>query len=368
MLNLLDLSLGYGGRVAVADATIALDHGETGSLVGPSGCGKSTLLRGIAGLERPMDGSVSLDGRVLSTPEAVVEPRHRQIGMVFQDFALFPHLDVRRNIAFGLGEAVAAERTHRVGELLALFGLTGYEGRMPHSLSGGEQQRVALARAMAPRPKLLLMDEAFSGLDAELRLSIVREVRGILGHENMSAILVTHDQDEAFAFADRLGVMDAGRIHQWDDPRAVYRLPATRFVAQFVGEGQLIEATAIDGTRLRSALGIHSVHEGHGIEPGTGVKILVRPDDVVHDRASELTGEIVEISFRGSHHHYLVRMDGGERIGCLAASHHRHRIGDRVELVPRLESLVVFGEDGAAAIHNSTLDTLLKTFSVNPFL
>ena len=368
MLSLLDLSLGYGGRVVVADACIALDHGETGSLVGPSGCGKSTLLRGIAGLERPMAGSVSMGGRVLSTPEAVVEPRHRRIGMVFQDFALFPHLDVARNIAYGLGEATKAKRTRRVGELLELFGLAGYERRMPYSLSGGEQQRVALARAMAPRPKLLLMDEAFSGLDAELRLAIVREVRGILGHEDMSAILVTHDQDEAFAFADRLGVMDRGRIHQWDEPRAVYRLPATRFVAQFIGEGQLIGAAAIDGTRLRSALGIHSVHEGHGIEPGSDVKILVRPDDIVHDRASELAGEIVEISFRGSHHQYLVRMDGGEQLYCLAASHHRHRVGDRVELVPRLESLVVFGEDGSTAIHNSTLDTLLRTLSVNPFL
>ena len=368
MLSLRDLSLGYGGRAAVADAVIALDRGETGSLVGPSGCGKSTLLRGIAGLERPMSGSVSMDGRVLSTPEAVVEPRHRRIGMVFQDFALFPHLDVARNIAFGLGEAAAADRTRRVGDLLELFGLAGYEGRMPHSLSGGEQQRVALARAMAPRPKLLLMDEAFSGLDAELRLSIVREVRGILGHENMGALLVTHDQDEAFAFADRLGVMEAGRIHQWDDPRAVYRLPATRFVAQFVGEGRLIEATAVDGTRLRSALGVHSVHEGHGIEPGTGVEILVRPDDVVHDRASDLAGEIVEISYRGSHHQYLVRMECGERLYCLAASHHRHRVGDRVELVPRLESLVVFGADGSAAMHNATLDTLLRTLSVNPFL
>ena len=220
-----------------------------------------------------MAGSVSMGGRVLSTPEAVVEPRHRRIGMVFQDFALFPHLDVARNIAYGLGEAAKAKRTRRVGELLELFGLAGYERRMPYSLSGGEQQRVALARAMAPRPKLLLMDEAFSGLDAELRLAIVREVRGILGHEDMSAILVTHDQDEAFAFADRLGVMDGGRIHQWDEPRAVYRLPATRFVAQFIGEGQLIGAAAIDGTRLRSALGIHSVHEGHGIEPGSDVKI-----------------------------------------------------------------------------------------------
>ncbi len=368
MLSLDTLTLGLGGKAVVTDATFALEPGQIGSLLGPSGCGKSTLLRGIAGFERPVTGTVSMNGQVLSTPDSVVEPERREIGMVFQDFALFPHLDVGRNIAFGLRGAARTEQRRRVGELLALFGLAGYDRRMPHSLSGGEQQRVALARAMAPKPKLLLMDEAFSSLDTELRLAIIPEVRRILKHESMSAVLVTHDQDEAFAMADMVGVMDAGRIHQWDEPYVLYHLPRTKFVAQFVGEGQLIEATAIDRIKLRSALGTHSVHYGHDIALGQSVEILVRPDDIVHDHASELVGEIVEISFRGSHYQYLTRLENGERLYCMADSHHKHRIGDRVELVPKLEHLVVFGNGGESTVYDSTLDTFLKTLSGNPFL
>ena len=368
MLAIDALTLGYGGKAVVEDATFALDTGQIGSLLGPSGCGKSTLLRGIAGFERPMGGAVSMEGRVLSTPNSVLEPEHRQIGMVFQDVALFPHIDVGRNIAFGLrGESKSAQR-RRVAELLELFGLAGYEERMPHSLSGGEQQRVALARAMAPKPKLLLMDEAFSSLDAELRLAIVPEVRRILKSENMSAILVTHDHDEAFALADEVGVMNAGRIHQWDEPYVLYHLPNSKFVAQFVGEGQLIKATAIDETKLRSVLGIHSVHQGHNIALGTSVEILARPDDIVHDHASELTGEIIEISFRGSHYQYLALLENDERLLCIAESHHTHEIGDRIELLPKLEHLVVFDDAGVGTAYDSTLDTFLRTLSARPLL
>ena len=367
MLAIDSLTLGYGGKVVVADASFTLASGEIGSLLGPSGCGKSTLLRAIAGFERPLGGTVSMSGALLSTPDTVVEPERRQIGMVFQDVALFPHLDVGRNIAFGLRGATKAAQRRRVDELLALFGLAGYGGRMPHSLSGGEQQRVALARAMAPKPALLLMDEAFSSLDAELRTTIVPEVRRILKHENMSAILVTHDHDEAFAMADQVGVMDAGRIHQWDEPYVLYHLPNSKFVAQFVGEGQLIKATAIDGRRLRSVLGIHSVHDGHSIEPGRTVEILVRPDDIIHDHASEIMGKIVEISFRGSHYQYLTALENDERLLCIAESHHKHRTGDRVELLPKLEHLVVFDDAGVGTTYESTLDTFLRTLSAKPF-
>ena len=368
MLSLENLSLAYAGETVVTEATFSLEFGEIGCLLGPSGCGKSTLLRGVAGFERPVNGTVSMDGRTLSTPASVVEPEHRHIGMVFQDFALFPHLDVARNIAFGLRELNRKEQHRRIEELLELFGMTRYEKRMPHSLSGGEQQRVALARAMAPKPKLLLMDEAFSNLDVELRLSIVPEVRKILKHENMSAILVTHDQAEAFGLADRIGVMCEGHIHQWDGPHALYHRPTTKFVAQFVGEGELIAATAIDGTRLRSALGTHDVPDTHGIEVGRSVEILVRPDDIYHDQASEFTGDVVEISFRGSHFQYLVRLDGGQHVYCLAASYHKHEIGDRIGLVPKVESLVVFDRDESSVVFDSTLDTYLKSLLVNPFI
>ena len=368
MLRLENLSLDYGGGAVVTGATFSLERGEIGCLLGPSGCGKSTLLRGIAGFEHPVRGSVSLDGRTLSERSSIVEPEERRIGMVFQDFALFPHLDVARNIAFGLTDSSDRARRQRTGELLELFGLPGYEQRMPHSLSGGEQQRVALARAMAPKPKLLLMDEAFSSLDVELRLSIVPEVREILKRERMTAILVTHDQAEAFAIADRVGVISAGCIHQWDEPHALYRRPATKFVARFVGEGELIPALAIDETKLRSSLGTHAVPQGHDIPSGHRVEILVRPDDIVHDYASEFVGEIVRISFRGSYHQYLVRLNDGQHVHCLAASYHRHDIGETIGLVPKLETLVVFDGDRPSVVHDSTLDTFLETLLQNPFV
>ena len=368
MLTVEALTLGYGGKVVVADAAFILENGQIGSLLGPSGCGKSTLLRGIAGFEKPMTGSVTVDGQTLSTPGALVEPEDRRIGMVFQDVALFPHLDVGRNIAFGLREATRTEQRRRVKELLELFGLEGYEDRMPHSLSGGEQQRIAVARAMAPKPRLLLMDEAFSSLDAELRQTLVPEVRRILKRENMSALLVTHDHGEAFAMADRVGVMNGGRVQQWDEPYALYHLPNSKFVAQFVGEGQLIEAVAIDGTKLRSVLGIHTVYPGHDVATGSSVEILVRPDDILHDHTSELSGKVVDISFRGSHHQYLTEMDNGECLWCIAESHRRFEAGDRIELLPRLEHLVVFDEEGRGTAYDSTLDTLLKSLSVNPLI
>lgn len=368
MLTIRNLSLAYGNRTVVTGVSFSLEPGEIGCLLGPSGCGKSTLLRAIAGFEPPVTGTISMDERNLSTQSSVVNPEERHIGMVFQDFALFPHLDVGRNIAFGLRELSRTDQVRRIGELLELFGLSGFEKRMPHSLSGGQQQRVALARAMAPKPTLLLMDEAFSGLDVELRLSLVPEVRKILKHENMSAILVTHDQAEAFAMADRIGVMSNGCIHQWDDPHVLYHCPTTKFVARFIGEGELIPATIIDGFKLRSALGTHSVIPAHGFKQGQSVEILVRPDDIVHDHASEFMGEIVQISFRGSHHQYLMQLEGGQQVYCLAASLLTYKVGDRIGLVPQLENLVVFDGDAPSVVLDSTLDTLLKNLVLNPFI
>ncbi len=370
MLIVDSLSLAYGGSTVVKAATFSLEVGEIGCLLGPSGCGKSTLLRGIAGFEHPVGGAVSMDGVILSEPSLLVEPENRNIGMAFQDFALFPHLNVERNITYGLNKLSKTIQRQRVDELLNLFGLPGYNNRMPHSLSGGEQQRIALARAIAPKPKLLLMDEAFSNLDVELRLSIVPEVRDILKQESISAILVTHDQREAFAMADWLGVMEDGRILQWADPRLLYHRPATRFVAQFVGEGELIEAIATSDTKLKSSLGTHDVHQNHNIDVGNSVEILIRPDDIYFDEVnmSELVGEIVQISFHGSHHQYRVQLKSDQQVFCLAASYHRHEVGERIGLVPKLETLVVFNDDGSSTVYDSTLDTFLKSLAFNPFV
>ena len=332
-------------RAAVRDASLSLQRGEIGCLLGPSGCGKSTLMRGIAGFEKPLVGSVTLDGRVLSTPASVVAPEHRGIGMMFQDFALFPHLDVARNVAFGLRHLNAAAQSRRVGELLELVGLSGFERRYPHSLSGGEQQRVALVRAMAPKPVLLLLDEAFSSLDVELRQTLAPEIRDILLSEGMSAMLVTHDQGEAFAFADRVGVMHEGSIHQWDEAYNLYHRPLTRFVADFIGEGEFIDAVVLDSERVATSLGVRRAGNGHAFKRGRRVKLLVRPDDVLHDDDSRLTGEVLYKSFRGSHFLYRVRLPDGQRVLCFADSHHNHALGEHIGLRPNLEHLVMFERD-----------------------
>ena len=217
----------YGSHRVVNDVSFQIETGSIACLLGPSGCGKTTLLRCIAGFEPIVGGNIRMEGESISRPGRYLAPEKRQIGMVFQDYALFPHLPVSENIAFGLRKASAGQRNSRVDELLETIGLTGQGNKYPHELSGGQQQRVALARALAPRPQLILLDEPFSNLDVDLRERLSLEVRNILKHEGMTAILVTHDQHEAFAMADEIGIMYEGRIQQWDTPYNLYHRPAT---------------------------------------------------------------------------------------------------------------------------------------------
>jgi iron(III) transport system ATP-binding protein len=234
----------YGTHPVVRGMSFSLAAGGIGCLLGPSGCGKTTVLRCLAGFEPVRAGTIALSGRVVSSTERVVPPEARGIGMVFQDYALFPHLDVMRNVAFGLGKAAPAERDKRTRRMLELVGLADAGGAYPHELSGGQQQRVALARALAPEPELLLLDEPFSNLDVDLRERLSVEVRAILKDAGITAILVTHDQHEAFAIADEVGVMTEGRIEQWDTAYDIYHRPRTRFVADFIGQGVFVRGVA----------------------------------------------------------------------------------------------------------------------------
>ena len=252
-LNVSQLTVRYAGRAqpAVDGVSLGLAAGEIGVLIGPSGCGKTTLLRAVAGLEPVSDGEIRLSGQVVSQAGRSVAPEARRIGMVFQDYALFPHLSVERNVAFGIHQWPAPERRARVAEVLGLVGLEGSEAHFPHALSGGQQQRVALARALAPRPQLMLLDEPFSNLDVDLRERLAHEVRGILKAAGATALFVTHDQFEAFAIGDVIGVMNEGHLHQWDDAYTLYHRPATRFVADFIGHGVFAPATLVQrGTNV----------------------------------------------------------------------------------------------------------------------
>ncbi|UCH27954.1 MAG: ABC transporter ATP-binding protein [Trueperaceae bacterium] len=279
---------------AVADFTLDIEEGEVVALLGPSGCGKTTLLRLIAGFEVPNEGQVYVSGREVVGPNVWVSPEHRKIGFVFQDYALFPHLTVLQNVAFGLSARQRDQRIRRAKEVLDLVGLTIFSRRYPHQLSGGQQQRVALARALAPEPDVILLDEPFSNLDAALRGSTREEVRRILKRTGTTTVLVTHDQEEAMTFADRLVVMRAGRLEQLGAPEEAYLRPRTAFVANFLGTTNLVRGEA-NGTFAHTILGALKLSE-----PAQGSVLLsVRPENLRFDAASGVPVRIVSRAFKG---------------------------------------------------------------------
>tara|TARA_R110002126_G_scaffold98045_39_gene228252 strand:+ start:5939 stop:6976 length:1038 start_codon:yes stop_codon:yes gene_type:complete len=342
MLVLDKLAVAYGPHVVVKDVSLALAEGQIGCLVGPSGCGKTTLLRAIAGFEPAVSGSISLQQRLVSDQQTQLATEQRRVGMVFQDFALFPHLSVADNISFGLQGSGSKQKLAKVKQLLQLVGLPDLASRYPHQLSGGQQQRVALARALAPEPKVLLLDEPFSSLDAELREALARDIRHILQQLKITAVMVTHDQFEAFTMADMVGVMQHGKLQQWATPYELYHKPASRFVADFVGRGVMLPGEMLDATRVQTCLGIFNQRYLQNANRGDKVDVLIRPDDVVHDDASGITAKVLEKSFRGSHILYTLALSGGEQVYCLALSHHNHAISEQIGIRLDLDHLVLF--------------------------
>lgn len=354
-----NLIVGYDDTIVVNGLSLMLEQGEIGCFLGYSGCGKTTALRAIAGLEQSRGGTIYLNNQRLTEKTArqsfAVAPAKRGMGMVFQDYALFGHLSVAKNIAFGLNKWSAADKKARVAEMLSLVELTEHADKRPNELSGGQQQRVALARALAPKPKLLLLDEPFSNLDVVLRESLAMNVRDILKRTNTTAILVTHDQNEAFALADKVGVMDKGRLVQWARPSELYHEPVSPFVAEFVGEGAMIDGIIKEG-HVETALGnIYrrmEVYDESG-QPqyceydypnGTPIKVLVRPDDIIHDDDSTQTALVIGRVFRGANYLYRLQLDDGQTVLSLVASHHNHAIGSHIGILPLLEHVVVFDE------------------------
>ncbi len=356
-LDVSQLQVRYGNQAATAvdGVSLGLRAGEIGVLIGPSGCGKTTLLRAVAGLERASGGRIVLGGETVSEPSRHVPAEQRRIGMVFQDYALFPHLDVGRNVAFGIDQLPRREREARVTEVLKLVGLDGLQSRYPHELSGGQQQRVALARALAPNPRLLLLDEPFSNLDVDLRERLAHEVRGILKAANATALFVTHDQLEAFAIGDRIGVMHEGHLHQWDDAYALYHRPATRFVAEFIGHGVFAPAQIqLDGQEVsvQTPLGrLQDVEEcplPTAYEAGL-CDVLLRADDIVHDDDAPVKAQIIRKAFRGSEFLYTLRLSSGEVLMTHVPSHHNHALGEWIGIRAEVEHVVTFERGGGAA-------------------
>jgi iron(III) transport system ATP-binding protein len=352
-LEVHQLSVTYAGQAkpAVRQVSFGLRAGDIGVLIGPSGCGKTTLLRAVAGLESASSGDIRLSGQVVSQPGLSLPPESRQVGMVFQDYALFPHLDIGHNVAFGIDHLPRAERRLRVAEVLTLVGLAGQESRFPHELSGGQQQRVALARALAPKPRLLLLDEPFSNLDVDLRERLAHEVRGILKAANTTALFVTHDQLEAFAVGDTIGVMNQGQLDQWDTAYTLYHRPASRFVAEFIGHGVFTPAVIRDVAGqvvVQTPLGdLSDVAECPlpCAYSGGACDVLLRADDIVHDDDAPVKAEIMRKAFRGAEFLYTLRLATGETVMALVPSHHDHALGEWIGIRAQVDHVVTFNRD-----------------------
>jgi iron(III) transport system ATP-binding protein len=313
---------------AVGGISFELAQGEILALVGPSGCGKTTTLRLIAGLERPDSGMVRIAGRVVAGEGVFVPPERRGIGMVFQDHALFPHLTAGENVAFGLRGCRPNEIRERVSEMLRLVGLESLAGRHPHSLSGGERQRVALARALAPQPVVVLMDEPFSSLDADMRLEVREQVRGILKTMGATVAFVTHDQEEALFMGDSLAVLHSGRLEQIGSPEEIFHSSATRFVAEFMGDSDFL-AGEIKGDGIRTELG--TFQQSVELPLYTTVEVAVRADEVVFASVAPGNGTITKRFFRGAFNVYRVRLDSGQIVHCMKEHTENVPVGTRVQ-------------------------------------
>jgi len=346
ILNLQAISLSYGSNKVIQNIDLQIQEGEIGCLLGSSGCGKTTLLRSIAGFEKPDQGQITIRNSVVNDKTTYTPPEQRNIGMVFQDFALFPHLSVKKNIAFGLnsgkGKLNKSAQNQRVTELLEMIDLADIGNKFPHQLSGGQQQRVALARALAPKPDLLLLDEPFSSLDIELREQLATQVAKIIKHEGITAILVTHDQNEAFAMADKVGLLQAGKLIQWDTPYNLYHQPNTQYAANFIGQGTMIPGLVHDSNTIISDLGTIHGKVPEGCKPKCAVDILVRPDDIIHDDDSLNQLEIIDKVFRGAEFLYTLKLNEQRNIFCIAPSHHDHPLHSLLGITLDMTHIVVF--------------------------
>ncbi|MFQ3236000.1 MAG: iron(III) transport system ATP-binding protein [Paraglaciecola sp.] len=346
MLNLSNICVAYDKKSVVKQVSFTVQSGEIGCLLGPSGCGKTSILRAIAGFEPVTQGEIHLRGTLVAGGNTHTEPEQRKVAVVFQDFALFPHLNVGQNIAFGLHNYSAAQKSRRVTELLTLVGLENASERFAHSLSGGQQQRVALARALAPRPDLLLLDEPFSSLDAELREELGQDIRRILKYEGTSALLVTHDQHEAFAMADNIGVLREGQLLQWASAYQLYHQPVDKFVAGFIGQGTLLAGKIINQHYVDTKLGVFSLtpEQVSQFSTAKALEVLVRPDDIVHDDNSTSVAKVTARAFKGAHILYELALndDPASKVLCLAPSHHDHALGEHIGIRLDLKHLVIF--------------------------
>jgi iron(III) transport system ATP-binding protein len=349
----------YGDKQILVDVNLSLKKGTISCLLGPSGSGKTTLLKCLAGLEEIDEGTIKLAGQVIARSHGQLPAHSRGIGVVFQDYALFPHMTVAQNIAFGLHHLKRQERPQRVDELLRLMQLLPWTDAYPSQLSGGQQQRVAIARALAPAPKLLLLDEPFSNLDPALREQLKLELKSLLQNAEVTALIVTHNQDEAFDMADEIGVMDQGRLLQWGRSYDLYHRPRTRTVAGFLGMGAFLPATIDSQGTIFSELGdlicteemLSRLFADQTQSSPRSVTLLLRPDDVVHDDQSNQRALVRRVAFRGMYVIYELSLPSGNTVYSFTSSHHEHHpIGSSIGIRLDVKHTVILEDEWSTVV------------------
>ncbi|MEC6883519.1 ABC transporter [Photobacterium sp. NCIMB 13483] len=340
-LSVADLSCCYHGQPILQDLSLAVERGEIVCLLGASGCGKTTLLKAIAGLLPLANGSMAINDRTIVDQQLCLPPEQRNIGMIFQDYALFPHLTVAENIAFGLRHWDKPRVTAKIKQMLELVHLTELDDRYPHQLSGGQQQRVAIARALANEPDLILLDEPFSNIDTQVRHSLIRDIRQIFKDQGVTAIFVTHSREEAFAFADKMAVMNHGVIEQFGTATELYYQPSSRFVAEFLGVGSYLPATVTANQQLLTPFGEQTCAAEPPLMTGTDVDWLLRPQHLTVMPENEGSAVIIEQQFMGDSCRYIVEFEGHK---LVINSNLLLNVGQRVTVNVIPHSAVIFAQ------------------------
>ena len=339
-----NLSLTFENKNKVlSNINFHIDDSEIGCILGPSGCGKTSLLRAIAGFENVSSGSILKDGVCITNSVENTPVSNRNMGMVFQDYALFPNMDVKSNIAFGLKNSTELEKDNRVNYLLDLVNLVDCKNKYPHELSGGEQQRIALARALAPSPDIILMDEPFSNIDQDIKEELVSHVRLLLKELAITSIIVTHDQNEAFNLADKVAIMNNGTIQQVGIPYDIYHKPVNKFVANFIGLGTFLPLKKNNKGDFEIPLGpLDNNRIKNELTKFDNLEMLIRPDDIIHNDLSMKKAKILEKQFRGAEFLYKLLYNNEHQILCYAPSHHNHEIGELIGIEIDIQHYVIF--------------------------
>ena len=340
-LNLQSVIISLDSKVILDDVNLKIDTGEIVSLMGSSASGKTSLIRSIAGFHNISSGTIQIDGQVVDDSIRRSDVAMRNVGVIFQDLALFPHLTVRENICFGLNNIDSTQQQHRAKKLEDLLDIENITNRYPNQISGGQQQRVAIARAIAPKPNLLLLDEPFSALDYELKDNLMNDIMKLIKSENITAILITHSAEEAFKMSDKIAFISNNTITQFANPYDIYHRPASKEIANFFGISSYIKAKITDSSHINCILG-DFVGMVDQYNKDAKVDLLIRPDDIIHDDDSLFSAKVTEKTFRGSDFLYELELKDGQKIFCYAPSHHNHQVNEVIGIKLDLDHLVIF--------------------------